>query len=444
VGREEAVTTESYTGYSDRLLRLADALNTSPWHENRGDVQSALNGQAAEQLRVLVPRTVRRAEGAFFTGSEVRERLELLLEDSPSFWDPACGAGDLLLAAAGKLPLGSSMEDTLRQWGNSLHGGDLQPSFVQTARIRLFLLAAARHKERGDSIDIDVRAGTKLLKAIKVANAYAQFERHRSYSGTVLLNPPFGSVKAPPGCSWSSGSVSQAALMTLAAASKLAIGQQLVAILPDVLRSGSRYARWRSSIEAVLDLRHIDLYGQFDDHTDIDVFLLSGRRRRRSVAGSRASSLWWPDQEATSTVNDNFTVSVGTVVDNRDPHSGPSVPFLTARDLGDASRTGEPRRSRNFSGRLFMPPFVAVRRTSRPGLRAGGSARAAGTLVTGNREIAVDNHIIAVKPRDGSIDECFKLIDVLNSEDTSVWLDSRIRCRHLTVGVIRAIPWPRG
>lgn len=429
-------------GYSDRLLRLADTLNTGPWHENRGDVQSALNGQAAEQLRALVPRGVRRAEGAFFTGSAVRERFEQLLEDSPSFWDPACGAGDLLLAAAGKLPLASSMADTLRHWGASLHGGDLQPSFVQTARIRLFLLAAARHKERGDNIDIDVHAGTNLLKGVKVANAYAQFEKRRSYSGTVLLNPPFGSVQAPPGCSWSSGSVSQAALMALMAASKLAIGQQFVAILPDVLRSGSRYARWRSSLEAILDLNHIDIYGQFDDYTDIDVFLLSGHRRRRSVAGSRASSLWWPHRSATSTVGDNFNVSVGTVVDNRDPHSGPSVPFLIARDLGDAMRIEEPDRSRRFSGRLFMPPFVAVRRTSRPGLRAGGSARAAGTLVTGSQEIAVDNHIIAAEPRDGSIKKCSQLIDVLNSNETSVWLDSRIRCRHLTVGVIRSIPWP--
>lgn len=436
------MTTESYMGYSDRLLRLADALNTGPWHENQGAVQSALNGQAAEQLRALVPRPVRRAEGAFFTGSQVRARFEQLLQDSPSFWDPACGAGDLLLAAAGRLPLASGMTDTLRHWGKALHGGDLQPSFVQAAKVRLFLLAAARHKERGDSIDIDVQAGTNLLRGIKVANAYAQLERRKSYNGTVLLNPPFGTVQAPPDCNWSSGSVSQAALMALTAASKLSIGRQFVAILPDVLRSGSRYTRWRSSLEAILDLDHIDLYGQFDDHTDIDVFLMSGRRRRRSVAGSRTDNLWWPHRSSTSTIGDNFNVGVGTVVDNRDPHSGPNVPFLVARDLGDVMKIGEPDRMRRFSGRLFMPPFVAVRRTSRPGLRSGGSARAAGTLVTGSREIAVDNHIIAVEPRNGSIDECSRLIDVLNSKDTSVWLDNRIRCRHLTVGVVRSIPWP--
>lgn len=438
------MTTDSYMGYSDHLLRLAHDLDTSPWVETRSGVQSALNGQAAEQLRVLVPRAVRRTEGAFFTGSQVRAKFEQLLEDSPSFWDPTCGAGDLLLAAAGTLPLASGMADTLRHWGKALHGGDLQPSFVQAAKIRVFLLAAARHKERGDSLDINVQAGTNLLKGIKVSNAYDELEKPKSYRGTILLNPPFGSVQAPASCDWSSGSVSQAAVMALAAADKLAVGRQFVAILPDVLRSGSRYARWRSSLETILELDHIDLYGQFDDHTDIDVFLLSGRRRRRSNAGTRINDFWYPHQSSTLTVSDNFDVSVGTVVDNRDPHSGPNVPFLTARDLGDAVSIEEPDRFRSFSGRLFMPPFVAVRRTSRPGLRSDGSARAAGTVVTGNREIAVDNHIIAVRPRSGRTDDCLQLLDVLNSKDTSEWLDSRIRCRHLTVGVIRSIPWPHG
>ncbi|MFD8648292.1 DNA methyltransferase family protein [Streptomyces mirabilis] len=434
------MTTDSYLGYSDRLLRLAGDLNTKPWHASRGAVESALNGQAAEQLRALVPRTVRRAQGAFFTGSHVRAQFEDLLEDSSAFWDPACGAGDLLLAAAGKQRLGASMRDTLHIWGKSLRGGDLQSSFVQTAKIRLFLLAATRHKERGESIDIDVASGLELLKGIRVADAYGELERTRSYDGTLVLNPPFGSMQAPADCGWASGSVSQAAVISSISASKICLGQQFVAILPDVLRSGSRYARWRSSIESVIDLKTIVPYGQFDDHTDVDVFLLAGRRRRRRTVPD-PSALWWPQQTSSSTIEDIFKVSVGTVVDNRDPHSGPELPFLIARDLGDLGSIETPVRSRNFAGRTYKPPFVAVRRTSRPGLRSGGNARAAGTLVTGTQEIAVDNHIIVIESRSGSIAECNQLINILNSPKTSDWLDNRIRCRHLTVGVVRSIPW---
>ncbi|MEU5166222.1 hypothetical protein [Streptomyces mutomycini] len=434
------MTTDSYLGYSDRLHRLASDLSAKPWPVSRGEVQSALNGQAAEQLRVLVPRTVRRAEGAFFTGSHVRARFEELLEDATAFWDPACGAGDLLLAAAGKQDLGASMRDTLDLWGKTLRGGDLQPSFVRTARLRLFLLAAARHKERGDPIDVDVASGLELLKGIRVADAYSDLEKTRSYSGTLLLNPPFGSVQAPADCSWAGGSVSQAAVISLMSASKIGLGQQFVAILPDVLRSGSRYARWRSSIESIIDLRSVNLYGQFDDHTDVDVFLLAGRRRRQRHV-REPSALWWPQRTSASTIEDIFKVSVGTVVDNRDPHAGPKLPFLIARDLGDLKEIQAPDRTRQFAGRTFKPPFVAIRRTSRPGLRSGGNARAAGTLVTGTQDIAVDNHIIVMKSQSGSVDECNQLIDVLSSPKTSAWLDNRIRCRHLTVGVVRSIPW---
>ncbi|WP_367043912.1 hypothetical protein [Streptomyces sp. Je 1-332] len=434
------MTTDSYLGYSDRLFRLAGDLSTKPWHASCGEVQSALNGQAAEQLRALVPRTVRRAEGAFFTGSHVRARFENLLEDSTAFWDPTCGAGDLLLAAAGKQRLGATMRDTLRLWGKSLRGEDLQPSFVQTAKIRLFLLAAARHEERGDVIEVDVHSGLELLRGIRVADAHGELEKARSYGGTLLLNPPFGSMQAPADCNWGSGSVSQAAVISLISASKIGLGQQFVAILPDVLRSGSRYARWRSSVESLIDLSSIDLYGQFDDHTDVDVFLLAGRRRRRRHV-REPSALWWPHRTSAPTIEDIFKVSVGTVVDNRDPHSGPELPFLIARDLGDLGAIETPGRSRKFSGRTFKPPFVAVRRTSRPGLRAGGGARAAGTLVTGIQEIAVDNHVIVIESQSGSTAECKQLIDVLNSPQTSDWLDSRIRCRHLTVGVVRSIPW---
>lgn len=434
------MTTDAYSAYSSDLRRLADGLRAVPWQAAQADVESALNGQAGTRLRDLVPRAVRRAEGAYFTGSQVRARFDSLLSDGPGFWDPACGAGDLLLAAAERLPLAANLRDTLDTWGASLRGGDLQPSFVEVAKLRLFLLAAARHRKRGDEIDQSSTEGIKAFRNIKVSNAHEAIQSTHSFQGSLVINPPFGSMQAPHDCQWASGSVSQAAVMTLSAIQKLAIEHQVVAVLPDVLRSGSRYARWREEIESTIQLDQVDLYGQFDEHTDVDVFLLSGRRRRR--AKQRQGTLWWPAADPMHTISEVFDVRVGTVVDNRDPHLGPASPFLTARDLGESRELCAPIRHRNFSGRLFTPPFVAIRRTSRPGLRSGGFGRASGTIVTGSIPIAVDNHVIVLDPVNGSADDCERLLKVLESPETSLWLDQRIRCRHLTVGVVRSIPWP--
>jgi hypothetical protein len=130
------------------------------------------------------------------------------------------------------------------------------------------------------------------------------------------------------------------------------------------------------------------------------------------------------------------------VVDNRDPHEGRLRPYLTAYDLPATSEMSSPSRSRLFGGSTVEPPFVALRRTSRPGPGVGGRTRAAGVLVRGNRAVAVDNHVITIRPLDGTEEKCERLLRVLDSPEVDKWLDERIRCRHLTVGVVRAIPWP--
>lgn len=64
--------------------------------------------------------------------------------------------------------------------------------------------------------------------------------------------------------------------------------------------------------------------------------------------------------------------------------------------------------------------------------------------MTGVQPLAVDNHLITAKPQNGGEVECKRLLEVLESPEVSRWLDERIRCRHLTVGVVRSLPWTPG
>jgi hypothetical protein len=374
----------------------------------------------------------------------VRDAFTSLVTDAGThgatgFWDPSCGAGDLLLAVTQHLPTAQSLPATLARWGRLLRGCDLHEQFVEAARLRLFLAAADRHRREGRPEIVVPEVAARAFSRVKVADGLAALEATRGYKGHLLLNPPYGSVQAEAS-DWSSGAVSHAALFVLAGARALSVGQQLHAVLPDVLRSGTRYEAWRTRVEQYLSFSKISVYGQFDQYTDVDVFMLSGMRTRKSATTSR-EQLWWDEPETEGRLEDYFEVRVGPVVDNRDPHEGPEVPFLTARDLTSVESGGKLSRTRRFPGRLVTPPFVAVRRTSRPGPGTGGSARAAGVLISGSEPIAVDNHLIIIKPRSQSRQDCLELQEFLSSDVVSHWLDQRIRCRHLTVGVVRALPW---
>lgn len=386
-----------------------------------------LDGQAGRVLRRTVELELLRQQGAFFTGELLSKHATALVPSAQRYFDGTCGCGDLLLAAAHRLPVERTVAATLRAWNRRLGGLDCHEPFVRAARARLALHAASRGAQPSRS-----SAGLEdLLPAIRVGDVFAQQRRLRSGSA-LLLNPPYGLTRCPDGVGWSSGSVSAAAVFTIQALRLLPSDGKLVAILPDVLRSGARYTRWRAEVARHAAVSHVEVFGQFDALTDVDVFLLvlSGR----DVTGTTAG--WQAAPQTTRTVSTYFAVSVGAVVDFRSPRRGALRPYLLARGLPVAG-TATPQKRREFDGTVVQPPFVVVARTGRP----GDWPRARASMVLGEDAVAVENHLVVLRPLDGSRRACEQLLGVLNSEATSEWLDRRIRCRHLTVDALQNVPW---
>lgn len=381
------------------------------------DTQFALDGQASAELRRMVPIEHRRRLGAFFTSHELAQQLTSKLVDARGevvVVDPSCGAGDLLLAAA------RSLEPSLRsgQVDARFVGIDIVREFVETAACRLEML----HKSSDYVPEVkwrtgDGRAAAELKKATHL-----------------LLNPPFSATAARVDCPWAHGNVNGAAEFLAAVVSTIPQDCHVAAVLPEVLRGGSRYRRWREWIEKRIEVEETTSVGQFDRWTDIDVFILRGRR----VDGRRGSKMHhWVASHTQTKVSDRFKVNVGPVVHNRDPKRGPLRPFLVARGLPHWDIIGEVTATRRFLGRTHRGPFVAITRTSRPD--EAGRARA--TIVTDERQIAVDNHLLVLTPIEGGVEACQSLLRVLRSNQSDIWLDQAIRCRHLTVGAVGSLPW---
>lgn len=417
-----------YRGYTTRLRELLASLADNGLRGDDSEVLGALDGQAAAELRDLVELPARRERGAFFTTGALRTKVLSSFDRSSTgvYFDPACGAGDLLVEAAMRMRVFDSFASTVEYWGERLLGCDVEPVFVETARLRL-LLAAAYRSGQPPPREIPDTAFPYLL----VGDGLGQ-NRLMDRCDHIVLNPPFGYVKAPRTTPWASGRISEAAFFLTRVLECSPAGVSIAAVLPDVLRSGSRYVKWRSIVGSMVEVTKIDIHGVFDESTDVDVFVLHGTRSD-SATGSVP---WVPKHEGTS-VGDFFDVHVGAVVPHRDLETGPRHPFIWPRRLPRAGSFDPRGEWRRFSGTTFDPPFVAIRRTSRPGEKR----RAGGVLVVGDLPVAVENHLLVAIPRDGSESSCLKLIDTLADRRTRDWIDRQIRTRHLTVPATRDIPW---
>lgn len=411
-----------------RSLTTDSVRNGAITYSNVDLVAGHLDGRANRELRDAISIADLRVLGAFFTGERLATKALCTadVEQAEVIVDPACGCGDLLLAAAGRLPVEHDLGSTLASWGRVLHGADVIPEFVEVAHHRLALLALRRGAVGVDGREIDLPS---LFPNVVVGDGLALASTR--HAELVLLNPPYGQVPAPAEYPFGRGLVSAAAIWVDALLDQMSKGTAFVALLPDVLRSGSRYGRWRRSVGARLEIGDLDLAGQFDALTDVDVFVLDGRRSERADVG------WAPEDRGDSRLADWCSVMVGSVVDGRDPHEGPRVPYITTREL-PLEGSFEPRRERAFAKRLFAPPFVVVRRTSRPSV--GDQPRLRPVVVTGQRNVAVENHLLVLQPRGGGLGACRDLASRLRTSRVTDWLDLRIRLRHLTVGALRDLP----
>lgn len=423
-----------FSRYVQTLKTIVRAALADPSAFQASDVVfAALDGQPGRELRHLVSVEDRRTAGAFFTGSRLanvitRDQFTNVLPGITC--DPACGAGDLLVAASQHLPVSNDLRTTLEMWAAQLRGYDIHREFIEATRLRLILAAirrgvTVRHPPKEDklmSIFTDITTADGLTARLDDVH-------------TILMNPPYGGRAAPPDCPWATGNVSAAAVFMTSIANRVEPSTKIIAILPDVLRTGSRYAKWREQVQRQLLIHLVKPIGLFDAWTDVDVFVMYAKR---TSVHSNVAPTWWPEHVANARVADFFDVHVGAVVPHRDPKRGPWRRFIHARlvppwqhyDVHQAP-------ARRFDRRTFDPPFVVIRRTSRP----DDASRAIGTIVTGDDPVAVENHLLVALPRDSSLRACRRLLKVLQADSTTDWLNTRIRCRHLTVSSVANIPW---
>jgi len=427
---------KGFSSYVQSLGQLLRSLLEEPHtKDNRHFLIQSLNGQPSVELRKSVPLKNRKADGVFFTGSKLAYRLTSDFVWSPLsscvIADVGCGAGDLLLACAKKLPLGSDLNETLQIWGQYLIGFDIYPELVNTTKIRLILLAI----NRGALIrDPFIPTLDQTFPMIRYCDFLSNPEKIANASH-VMMNPPYNNLQAPPHCEWASGKVNAAAIFVDTCLTNAPLGTKISAILPDVLRSGSNYVKWRQRIERLASRIEITTCGQFDDFADIHVFML--KLEKDTIHEKYKTIGWIPLKNRQKyCVGDHFEVHVGAVVPHRDRRKGPRAAYIHAKALPPWEILKRIDENRQFSGTLFGPPFVLVRRTSRP-----GEKRAIATIVTGKRKVAVENHLIVLLPRIKTIDQCNQLLKVLKSPQTDRWLDKRIRCRHLTVEALKDVPW---
>lgn len=429
-------TVKAFAKFNDTLHTLCEEVSA----KNYIGISSAKVNAAeiTRELRSIFTVAELREAGSFFTGdalaNETVSKFSQPITPSSIILDPTCGAGNLLIACSKQLPIKKSLKDTLKAWGCVLTGLDVFPEFVEATKLRLILEAFQRGAiPNGDTID-ELKG---LFPHIRQGNALLENECY-SQATHIIMNPPYRLTPAPQGCSWGGGKINAAGVFVEHMLSHVSAEISLVAILPDVLRSGSRYRHWRVLVDNAIN-HQLFIIGQFDHKTDVDVFLLAGTIREEQQTYNQQA---WDDNDSDLLLRlaDYFTISVGPVVPHRDPEKGEKYPYIFPRILPKWEEISSFGYSRYFAGRVILPPFVAIRRTSSP----SDTHRPLATLIRGDNPVAVENHLIVAVPNEGGLRKCRDLLKVLQHPQTNEFLNKRIRCRHLTVGAVKEIPWIEG
>ncbi len=366
--------------------------------------------------------------GVYFSGKSLAKDLVefsgIDFKEMKVIYDPACGAGDLLGASIENWRVSESLSKTLKAWEGFIYGSDINKDFVLAAKLRIVLVAI----KLGARIDFNLREiEKKYLRNIVLEDSFNS-DRGFKVADIVIMNPPFHASEAEGSSIYKKGKVNSAAFFLERAADKTKEDCSLIAILPDVIRSGTRYGPVRALVNAKWGGELLSR-GRFNRFADVDVFFMHG-------SPLVPKGVFWEPERSAKVVDDICSVNVGSVVPHRHLEEGTEVAFVCAK----TTRVGQIKKrivtKRRFEGRLFYPPFVVVRRTSSP----RDKLRAASSVILGDRPVAVENHLLVVKPKSNSSEECIKIMNYFHSSLVNRYLNEVICCRHLTVNSIKNIP----
>lgn len=381
-------------------------------------------------LRELLTIEEMREAGSFFTGQKLAscavDSFEKPITFNSVVLDPTCGAGNLLIEASRKLGIETSLSKTLMKWGKVLWGFDIHEHFIEACKLRLIIEAL----NRGAVKDCDISTSFSYLSNIKLKDALKINESDLSSVTHIIMNPPFTIWSSPQTNYWKKGKVNAAGVILDTYLRLLPQECVISAILPDVLRSGSRYQGFRNFVASTVD-GEVNIWGRFNKNTDVDVFILSG-----SVNLNQKSIAWHKYQHNEKTISDDFHVMIGPLVAYRDKEVGTKYPYFYPKNCPKWEEVKIASEFRQFKGKALKPPLIVIKRTSSP----SDKDRAACTLINLKEMVAVENHLIALIPKDGKVRTCKNLVKVLKDKKTSDFLNERIRLRHLTVSVIKDIP----
>jgi len=421
---------KKYRQFVNLLESELQSFQEKPKNEWKETALKYVDGFAADELRRLITLKKRRKDGTFFTHSELASKVlflsKLKFTKESVIYDPACGASNLLIAVADYV----RKQTGIKNFETNLLGTDKHEEFIEASRLRLQmnqLIYGAPSSSANNKFGKNIIVADGLLK-----NEFYQKATH------IVVNPPFNQITPANKLTWAKGKVSAAALFIEKIVENVNADVSIIAILPDVLRSGTRYEKWRLLVQKKCVIEKIVLLGQFDKYADVDVFALKLRKRKKNIIVNSLDKKWQSNKSPkTQTLSNLFDICVGPVVDNRDPYEGESLGYILSKGLEGWSVKKEANHTRRHKGKSFKSPFVVIKRTS----RMNDKHRATATIINVSLPVYVDNHLIILKPKSGKVSTCKDILKLLKNKQTDDWLNSQIRCRHLTVKVVSKIPF---